>query len=213
MNPNVRSMLEDIYGAFKKKFQNPGKSWDYFIDFLAGDNYAPLILQFNHKFEWLFQEKDITKAILEHYDPLLLESDYHDHLGDMYMEHFPGKSNGHIANSAFMTKNIEELLKDSIKEKQAQPRSILDAHAGTGRFLMYIHQSLPNCRLFGIESNLRIMRIALINMAIHEIPVCLLHADIAKHAYDIANEDGYYNWQYANNWYSCMDKLKPLNNH
>jgi hypothetical protein len=50
-------------------------------------------------------------------------------------------------------------------------------------------------------------------MVIHKIPVYMLHADISKHATNIADDDGYYNWQFANNWYSCMDDLKPRANH
>jgi type I restriction-modification system DNA methylase subunit len=213
MNPNVRSMLEEIYQAFRKKFQNPENSWDNFIDFLAGDNCASLIFQFDHQFEWLYKDKDLVKVILEHYDPSLLDSDYHDHLGEMYIEYFPEKSKDHIANRILTNKNIEKLFKDAVKERPNQPYSILDPYAGTGRLLMCIHKTLPDCHLFGVESDIRVMRIAMTNMVIHKIPVYMLHADISKHATNIADDDGYYNWQFANNWYSCMDDLKPRANH
>jgi type I restriction-modification system DNA methylase subunit len=209
MNPNVRVMLEEIYHSFRKKYPEGEISWDYFIDFLAADNFAPLIFDFNHKFEWLFRDKEIAQAILEFYDPLLLSSDYYDHLGDMYLEYFPQNSDKRILQTLSIPKNLEELLADKMLKHSGLALNVLDPKAGTGRLLMSVHKSLPNCCLFGVESDIRALRIALTNMLIHEIPAFLLNADILKHAVDLADSDGKYNWKFANHWYSCIDKLKP----
>ena len=212
MNPNVRNMLEEIHIAFKRKFRDRETSWDNFIDFLAAENCAQLGQQLRHKFEWLFREKDLVRVILEAYDASLLRSDYHDHLGDMYLDNFRDKAYGQIASILLINKNIEDFQIASLYEKQGKSLSVLDPEAKTGRFLMHIHRTSPESHLFGIESDIRLLRIALTNMAIHDIPAYLLNANITKHATDSASSAGKYNWQFANKWYSCKDKLKPMAN-
>jgi type I restriction-modification system DNA methylase subunit len=101
----------------------------------------------------------------------------------------------------------EALARKTIN-KTDQPVKILDKTVGTGRVLMSAYKRAPNSMLFGVDNDLRALRIAFTNLAIHDISGYLLHADCEKHELDIANDDGWYNWQYANRWYSCMDKLK-----
>ena len=62
---------------------------------------------------------------------------------------------------------------------------------------------------FGVDSDLRLLRIAATNFYVHNIQGYLLHADGLIHETDISSEDGKYNWQFANSWYSNMDKLRP----
>ena len=88
--------------------------------------------------------------------------------------------------------------------------NILDPAVGSGRLLMAAYKRAPHARLFGVDIDLRLVRIAFANFTIHKIPGYLLHADSLCHEIDIATEDGRNNWQHANRWYSCMDKLTPL---
>lgn len=73
---------------------------------------------------------------------------------------------------------------------------------------MAAHKTAPNALFFGVDVDLRALRIAFINFAIHGISGYLLHADSLAHDTDISTDDGIYNWHFANRWDSCMNKLK-----
>jgi hypothetical protein len=212
MNQKVRNMLESMYGSIMQKCQDPLKSWDYFIEFLAADNSPHLFHQINHKFEWFFENHDFAEDIMRIYDFKLLRSDYYDHLGEIYMDKVASK-NGE-ANKAI---RLSPASLDKIVSKMAIPRpknllKILDPGSESGRFLMAVHKRVPSAMLFGAEPDIRLARIAITNFAIHNIPGFILNADRRIHNIDISTEDGRQNWRFANQWHSCTDKLKPLNN-
>lgn len=203
-------MLERMYDLFTGKFYDPVKSWDRLIEFLAVDNCGPLLYQLDHKFEWLFQDSKLAEAVMKTYDPKLLRSDYYDHLGEMYLDKIVSK---HEANrkGMFLTpmELADAMARMTIPETQ-RPMNILDPAVGSGRLLMAAYKRAPHARLFGVDIDLRSVRIAFANFTIHKIPGYLLHADSLWHETDIGTQDGRDNWQYANRWYSCMDKLTPL---
>lgn len=208
MNQEVRQMLEYMYVLLNQKFNDSVKAWDALIEFLAVDNCGSLFYQLDHKFEWLFEDKELTKALTITYNPELLRSDYYDHLGEMYIEYLVGKKDA-VKRGLYLTPKTEA---DSIAamtlSETDKKLNILDPAVGTGRLLMAVHKIAPNSKLFGVDVDLRALRIAFTNFAIHSISGYLLHADNLNHEIDINNRDGMSNWQHANKWYSCKDKLK-----
>ena len=209
MNSHVRTMLENMYALFSNAFHDPVKAWDYFIEFLAVDNCASLLYQLDHKFEWLMHDSKLMEAVKTTYDLKLLKSDYYDHLGEMYLEKFVSnavaKRKGMILTPMTLA---DSLAKMTIREQDILI-NVLDPAVGTGRLLMAVHKRAPDANLFGVDIDLRSLRIAFTNFAIHNISGYLLHANSLIHDIDIATEQGRQNWRYANKWYSCMDKLKP----
>lgn len=209
MNQEVRAMLEGMYDLLTGKFHDPVKSWDRLIEFLAVDNCGQLFYQLDHKFEWLFEDSRLAEAVMKTYNPKLLQSDYYDHLGQMYLDKIVSKDQA-MRRGIFLTPmNVADAMaKMTIPETQ-KSMNILDPAVGSGRLLMAAHKKAPGARLFGVDIDLRLVRIAFANFAIHKIPGYLLHADSLLHEIDIGIEGGRNNWQYANRWYSCMDKLTP----
>ena len=65
--------------------------------------------------------------------------------------------------------------------------------------------------LFGIDTDLRSLRIAFTNFAIHGIQGLLLHADTRIHDIEMDTDEGMFNWNFANKWYSNIDRLKLKN--
>jgi type I restriction-modification system DNA methylase subunit len=210
MNPNVRAMLEDIHSLFRQKFRDKELSWDRFIEFIAGDHSAQVIEQLGHGFNWLLRDKELTKSILRIYDTYLLASDYYDHLGDMYYEKFGMEGDATATRESLHPKGIEVLITSASASNMCRELSILDPKAGTGRLLMAVYKYASNCKLFGAEPDIRAIRVALTNMAIHDIPCFLLHADSSRYETDISTENGKYNWRFANKWFSHIDELKPM---
>jgi len=201
-------MLEDVYNLFKEKYKDSVKSWDQFIEFIAADNNASLIYQLNDKLEWLFEDKRLLKSLMTKYNPALLRSDYYDHLGDMYFEKI--LKPGHSQNKDLFLISMNDaydMIKKTIGENDA-PIKILDPNVGTGRYLMAAHKIVPNALLFGVDSDLRALRIVFTNFTIHSIPGYLLHADTSVHDIEMETDEGIYNWQFANEWNSCIEKLK-----
>ena len=211
MKTEVRKMLENVYGLISGKHNDPIKAWDSFIEFLAVDNCPPMFNQLDHKFEWLFEDKDFADEIIKTYDVGLLKSDYYDHLGEMYLEKIVSKNEATRKGQFLTPMNIADAMAEMTIRKTENAVKILDPAVGTGRLLMAAHKRAPKGLLFGVDIDLRALRVAFTNFAIHNISGYLLNADSLYHETDISTEEGAYNWKYANKWYSCMDKLKPIN--
>lgn len=204
-------MLENVYGLFTEKFKDDIKAWDHFIEFLAVDNQGGLIHQLCHKFEWLFDDNKSTNSLMRMYNPALLRSDYYDHLGDMYFEKIIGLKQSQGNDLPLSTENDADGLIKTSFENTIATKIILDQNAGTGRYLMTAHKINPNAMLFGVENDIRALRIAFTNFAIHGISGYLLHADTRIHNIDMDTDEGMFNWTFANKWYSHVDKLKTIN--
>ncbi len=210
MDQDVRKMLERIYDLLTAKFHDRYKAWDHFIDFLATDNCGSLIHQLDHKFEWLFEDGRLADRLMKTYDPEKLRSDHYDHLGDMYLEKVVSSSQVEQQGQYLTPVPVAESMAAMTIGNTQDKVNILDPCVGTGRMLMAAHKYAPNARLFGVDNDLRMVRIEFTNFAIHDISAYLLHADSLGHETDISTDDGLHNWQFANRWYYCMDKLKPI---
>jgi type I restriction-modification system DNA methylase subunit len=211
MSP-ARKIYENMYEILCRRFHDHNKAWDYLIEFLAVDNCPSLLSQLEHKFEWLFEDKDLADKLMSVYKPDVIKADIHDHLGDMYVENQSksGKSN----NGQFLTPDnvVDFICKSTIEQAKDgdTPLNILDPCVGTGRFLIGAYNCAPNANLFGVDIDLRALRVAFTNCAIHNIRAYFLHADSLVHEIDISKPEGIENWQYANKWYSQWDKLKGM---
>ena len=208
INLEVRTMLETMYEILKGRFPDPVTAWDRLMEFLILDHRPLCFIDLNNSIEWLFKDSTLTDELMKVYNSELLRTDYHDYLGQMYFEKFISSQQvrelGQYLSSMRDAQNVAEKIIGQTDEK----RTVLDPEAKTGRRLMAAHKIAPNAILFGVDEDLRLLRIAFINCAIHDIPSFLLHADTNKHETDIATDNGKHNWQYANKWHSCMDKLK-----
>lgn len=199
-----------MYDLLTDKFHDPIKAWDNFIDFLAVDNCGSLLYQINHKFEWLVKDSRLVKSLQDTYDNGLLRSDFYDHLGEMYLEKVVGIKQVQQRGQYLTPMNVAESMAVINVGKTDKKVKVLDPAVGTGRLLMAAYKQAPNGVFFGVDVDIRMVRIAFTNFAIHGISGYLLHADSLIHEIDISEEEGRNNWQYANKWYSCIEKLKPI---
>lgn len=203
-------MLENLLEVFTDKFRDPIKAWDKMIDYIAVNHKGELLLQLEHKFEWLFNDKPFLRSARDSYDHELLKSDYYDHLGDLYFEKTLDRSHSKSRPNRPIPARVAQIMAEmNIASRSSKP-TILDPAVGTGRYIMAIHRVTPEAICFGVDNDLRSLRIAIANLSIHNIEAYLLHADVLKHEIDIAYENGRHNWQYADKWYSNMNKLKPI---
>ena len=200
MQPKARAMLEDMYDLFSKKVQDKKKAWNYLLEFLLIDSDVTHIFEIDHKFEWLFSDLDLVKRTREIYDNKLLRTNYYDHLGDMYLDHFVPKSKVLKTRTYVRHQSAIDVLADTVIPESNKPFRFLDIEAGTGRLIMAAYKQAPRAYFFGVERNLDLYRIALTNLAIHDIPAHILNADSGKHEIDVSLPNGKYNWQFANTW-------------
>lgn len=209
MNPQVRSMLENMYDKIQARVHDRPRSWDYLVEFLAASNSPFLFRNITHRLDWLLRDSISVDSLSKAYDAQLLHSDYHDHLGSMYLEKLVTETEAQKRGQFLTPENVADMMAQMTIPKSDRPVNILDPAVGSGRLLMAAHKQAPNARLFGVDTDLRMIRIALTNFAIHGIQGYLLHGNSLEHQIDIATEDGRDNWQYANRWDSHIDKLKP----
>lgn len=210
MNPKVRTMLEKMYDLIDEEFRDSRKAWDHLVEFLAISNAMWLYSDLQSRLGWLFENTSLTDSLMQLYDSKLLSSDYDDHLGEMYLEKMlsPGEAK---KRGQFLTpKEVGDLMARMTITETDKPVNILDPAVGSGRLLMSAHKVAPRGRLFGVDNDLQMVRVALTNLAIHRIPGYILHANSLEHEIDIGTQQGRENWQYANRWDSCMDKLRAV---
>jgi len=77
------------------------------------------------------------------------------------------------------------------------PTPICDTQLGSGRKMLLLFQTFDRDLLYmGLEKDLLLYRIALVNYAIYNIPGCVLHADGDVHEWALHSQ----NWRYAGYW-------------
>ena len=205
-NPEIRTMLERMYEILKARFPDRLTAWDRLMEFLILDHRPLCFICRDNNTEWLFKDGKLIDELMEVYDSVQLRTDQHDHLGEMYFEKFNSEEREQMQDLPSM-QDAQNIAEHEISKK-GENRTVLDPAVGTGRRLIAAHRVAPDAILFGVDKDLRLLRIALTNCAIHDIKCFLLHADIKRHDIDIETEEGEDNWQYANEWHSCMNKLK-----
>ena len=203
-------MLEDVHSVFNDEFRDSVKAWDSFLEFLAVDHCPPLLQQLDHKFEWFFENESFSKDVIARYNPSILPTEFYDHLGEMYIEKLVTKKDADRRGLFLTPMEVANLMATMTISRTENEVTVLDPCVGTGRFLMAGYKRAPNGMFFGVDIDLRALRVAYTNLAIHGIRGYLLHADSLMHETDIGTVSGRENWQYANKWYSCIDKLKLL---
>ena len=194
MNKDVSSMLENIYDLFLKKFKAGRTSWDHFIEFIAIDNQGSLFFEIPHKFEWLFEDQEFCKAVLDIYDSKLLRSDYYDHLGELYFKRVL-KDNEKLLSP----EKAESIILNYIDKTEKQLK-ILVPNAQIGRLIMAIKEIAPKAMIYAIEPDIRLYRIALTNMIIHNIKGYILCTNKPRSNIDDIINDSKNKWKYANAW-------------
>ena len=214
MNREIKKVYEDTYNCFRDKYKEDNKAWNRFIDFLAVDHFPPLMHQLDHKFEDIANDAKFITKLKSVYKPQVLKQDYHDYLGEMYME-TQGKSQIDRKGQFLTPESASGMLaKMTIGNDAKQKPNILDPCVGTGRLLISAYKVRPESNLFGVDIDINALRIAYTNFRIHGIrDFYLLHADSLLHETDVSKPEGSYNWQFANQWYSHMNELKEIDHY
>ncbi len=194
MNKNVPSMLEKIYDLFFKKFKDERTSWDHFIEFIAIDNQGSLFFEIPHKFEWLFEDQNFCKSVLDIYDSKLIRSDYYDHLGELYFKRVIKQSEKLIS-----LKQADTIILNYLEKTDKQIK-ILIPNAQTGRVIMAVKEIANKAMVYGIEPDIRLYRIALTNMIIHNIKGYILCTNKPRSDVNDIVNDSKNKWKYANAW-------------
>lgn len=204
-------MYDALFENFYKEFNDSHKAYDHLLEFLAVDNCPPLIMDIEDRLEWLFKNPGLAENLKKSYNLPLMKEDRYDYLGDLYIENIIGPKEAGRKGLYLTPQPVVDLMcQCTIGNNNEDEVNVLDPCVGTGRFLLTANKYAPNAKLFGVDNNLTMIRSAFTNAAIHSIRMYLLHADVFKHETDIGIPEGLYNWQYANRWYSHMDKLKPV---
>lgn len=194
MNKDVSSMLENIYDLFLKKFKAELTTWDHFIEFIAVDNQGSLFFEIPHKFEWLFEDQDLCKTVLDIYDSKLLRSDYYDHLGELYFKKVIKQNDKLIS-----TKQADTIILNYIDKTDKQIK-ILIPNCQTGRVIMAVKDIANKAMIYAIEPDIRLYRIALTNMIIHNIKGYILCTNKPRSNVDDIINNSKNKWKYANSW-------------
>ncbi len=194
MNKDVFSMLERIYDLFLKKFKDGFTSWDHFIEFIAVDNQGSLFFEIPHKFEWLFEDQNFCKTVLDIYDSKLLRSDYYDHLGELYFKRVIKQS-----DKLLSPEKAESIILNYIDKTDKQIK-ILIPKAQTGRVIMAVKDIANKAMIYAIEPDIRLYRIALTNMIIHNIKGYIICTNKPRSDVDDIINDSKNKWKYANAW-------------
>ncbi len=211
MDANVRALLHAMYDRFREEHRSDHlTAWDRFITFL-GITYRPsLMMQVREDLEWFVSHERFTRSLDTDFDVKTLSTDRYDHLGELYREHVIASATAKRNGLVLTPPDVASLLATMLIPKTNDRVTIYDPCVGTGRLLLAAHERAPNGVFFGVDIDLRALRIAYVNSAIHDMSAYLLHADALYHETDLSTPNGSHNWQYANLWNSHLDKLRPI---
>ena len=206
----VRTMLENMYDLFQREYLDAYQAWDNMVAFIAGDYSLDYIWQNKDSLKSLLEKKTLMDKVMNVYDHTILKNDYYDHLGDLYLEKIVS-SNTAKQRGQFVTPHaVGSMMSRMIIPKTEKKITILDPAVGSGRLLMEAYKQAPNSIPFGVDLDLRMVRIAMTNFVIHGIKGYLLHANSLEHELDLSKQDGIHNWRYANKWESHIGELKTI---
>lgn len=211
MNLEVRTMLENMYDLMTVKVNDSVKSWDRFVEFLAADNSQALYFQLKPNLDWFLGDESFATELMKLYNPHLLKSDYYDHLGEIYTERIVSRNDVKRKGIYLTPMHISEMISKMTIGETDERINVLDPAVGSGRLLMSAYKVAPNGRFFGVDLDMRLLRIAMTNFAIHNIPGYFLHANSLKHEIDISKTGGRANWKYMNRWNSHLEDLVVTN--
>jgi type I restriction-modification system DNA methylase subunit len=212
MNGKVRKIYDDLFDILFNKFNDSNKAYDHLLEFLGVDNCPPIIKDIKDGFGWLFEDNRLCEKIKGAYDLSIFKSDRYDYLGDLYTENVLGSKEAGRKGQFLTPHHIVDCMCDSVlgNADSEKKSNILDPCVGSGRFLITANKYSPNARLFGVDTDLTMVRTSLTNAAIYNLPMFVLHANSLLHETDIALPDGRYNWKFANRWESCIDELRLI---
>lgn len=200
-----------MHDIISVKVNDPLKSWDRFIEFLAADNSASIYHQLRNDLEWFIGNEPLATNLMKIYNPKLLKSDYYDHLGEIYTEKVISNNYAKKMGIFLTPKHVADTMAMMTIGETDKTVKVLDPAVGSGRLLMAAYKVAPNSHLFGVDIDIRLLRIAMTNFAIHDISGYFLNADSLKHETDISTEAGRSNWKYMNKWYSQFEHLIESN--
>jgi hypothetical protein len=202
MSLEAKVMLGKLYDTFNRRSHDPVVAWDKMVEFLAVDHRADLLAQLDHKFEWLLGDRALCEDVSRVYDPSVLRTSNDDDLGRMYHERIGGSRPREEASRL-------SGLEVAVRARSGQ-RIVVDPLVGTGRRLIAAAKEAPNGVYLGADPDLRALRISSINAAVNNVSCQFLHADYRIHDLNLGSENGRHNWQFANQWNSAMERLRPL---
>ena len=205
MAKEAQTMINELYSFFKETYTEPIKSWDNMLEFIASYHNPTLLLEKQIKPEWINRDDNFSKKIIEIYDPTILTNNIYDDLGDYYYNNIILKKRIDLPN---VENKISDLLSNINDEDKNLNNLVLDKQVGTGKNLLEIAKRCPHWTYFGVDNDIRHLRIAMTNFYIHNISGYLLHADPQIHDIELITKEGRYNWKYANNWESQIHNLK-----
>lgn len=203
-------MLESLYDAFYEQFKDSTLAWDRMLAFLAAFHHSPLLNGLKDELDWTADGSGLVEKVRDTFDPNLLYYNHSDILGEMYVENFLSESEAKRQGIALTPPSLACLMASVTVPETDQKIRVLDPSVGTGRLLLAAWERAPNGLFFGVDSDLRMLRIAYTNLKIHNIHGYVLHANFLVHATDLETEAGRHNWKYSNQWYSQLDKLLPI---
>lgn len=203
-------MLDVLY----KEIHNETDAFDRMLEFLLVDNSWPFLSQFG-KDAWFIDPNNAwLRAILQEYNKEtveLLRSNWDDDLGDLYID-LQSQGSQNMKGQFLTPMNVCNMMTQmAIPEELRNKKSnILDPCCGTGRFFMTGFKVSPKSYYYGVDIDQRILHVALVNCAMHDIHGFLLHADSLVHEIGLDTPNGRYNWKFANQWESHWSDLKTM---
>lgn len=194
LSNNTKYVVNTVQSIAEKEGISIEKAFDKFLWFCGTS------LDIDAKVYSCFHE-DTYNFLKKSFNIQILQNEIGDWLGEAY--EFLGLTDNEklITNSECLHKifNIHSCNK-------CFPKVIYCKRIQTGRMLLNLFQNHgQNLLLYGVESNLTLYRIALINIKLYKIPAILLCVDDALiDTRDFTTSSP--NWEFANRWTSTGSK-------
>lgn len=206
-----------MFKILQDSSENSETAYTHLLEFIVGNVNPHYIPQFDSKLEWYFNNTKLAEPLNKLYTNNLLQlrADFHDHVGELYLENVVSredvKKQGLVLTPPAIVKFMTKAAIDNIPKEDERPLNILDPCVGSGRFLLEAYKVAPKANLFGVDINLDLVRACVTNLELRNIKKhYILHANSLLHEIAITNDNGIYNWNFSNSWQSHIAELKTI---
>ena len=193
------AMLKQMFDATKDlQGCSDVEAFDIVLSFIAVN------IRLEQQLTTLPMKAEVSDKLNELFDAKLLKEGTEDDLGTLYL--LVGLPEPSRIKLPDLVKMDMEIIMRGTKKHEGMPLPMYFTQVDTGRNILYAYDKLGKDAIYyGTETDLRLYRIALLNMHLYDVPAHILYADPDK----VDTSIGSKNWRQANVWEPVSpDKLK-----
>jgi len=210
-DPKVYKMYSRMLEVLYRHLHDWRLAWDRMIEFVAADWHGAFIVgQLGDDALWLFEDRELMQKLIAVYDLDLVKSDMDDALGELYCNN-QGVQGARWKGQFLTPMNVCRMMAlmtmpGHDDERRDEPLRVLEPAVGTGRMIIAAAEVCPEAYFYGVDVDIRALRIAFLNCSFRKVHGFFLHADALRHDTRLCSPNWKNaNWLWQDRWGKLLD--------